>query len=72
MTLNSQAKPEMGEQCWSPGFVDNLLLAFNASTAFPPTDSPVLSSWAKILMMIQALISFVTVVMLAARAVNIL
>ena len=72
MTLNSQAKQEMGDQCWSPGFVDYLFLAFNTSTAFSPTDSPVLSSWAKILMMIQALISFATVALLAARAVNIL
>jgi uncharacterized membrane protein len=72
MTLNSQAKREMGEQCWSPGFVDYLFLAFNTSTAFSPTDSPVLSPWAKILMMIQAMISFATVVLLAARAVNIL
>jgi hypothetical protein len=72
MMLNSRTKREMGEQRWSPGFVDYLFLAFNTSTAFSPTDSPVLSSWAKILMMIQALISFATVVLLAARAVNIL
>jgi hypothetical protein len=72
MTLNSEAKREMGEQSWSPGFVDYLFLAFNTSTAFSPTDSPVLSRWAKILMMIQSLISFATVVLLAARAVNIL
>ncbi|MGO9434306.1 MAG: hypothetical protein ACLPH3_02965 [Terracidiphilus sp.] len=72
MTLNSQAKRDMGEECWSPGFVDYLFLAFNTSTAFSPTDSPVLSSWAKLLMMVQSLISFSTVVLLAARAVNIL
>lgn len=72
MTLNQQAKREMGEQCWSPGFVDYLFLAFNTSTAFSPTDSPVLSQWAKLLMMVQALISFATVALLAARAVNIL
>jgi hypothetical protein len=72
MTLNQQAKREMGEQCWSPGFVDYLFLAFNTSTAFSPTDSPVLSRWAKLLMMVQALISFATVALLAARAVNIL
>ncbi len=72
MTLNSEAKREMGEELWSPGFVDYLFLAFNTSTAFSPTDSPVLSRWAKILMMVQALISFVTVALLAARAVNIL
>lgn len=72
MTLNQQAKREMGEESWSPGFVDYLFLAFNTSTAFSPTDSPVLSRWAKVLMMIQALISFTTVALLAARAVNIL
>jgi hypothetical protein len=72
MTLTHQAKAEMGEESWNPGFVDYLFLAFNTSTAFSPTDSPVLSSWAKILMMIQALISFATVALLAARAVNIL
>jgi hypothetical protein len=72
MTLNQTAKREMGEECWSPGFVDYLFLAFNTSTAFSPTDSPVLSRWAKALMMVQALISFATVALLAARAVNIL
>jgi hypothetical protein len=72
MTLNPQAKREMGEQCWSPGFVDYLFLAFNTSTAFSPTDSPVLTRWAKLLMMMQSLISFATVALLAARAVNIL
>jgi hypothetical protein len=72
MTLNRDAKREMGEECWSPGFIDYLFLAFNTSTAFSPTDSPVLGRWAKGLMMIQSLISFTTVALLAARAVNIL
>jgi hypothetical protein len=72
MTLHHQGKRDLREQPWSPGFVDYLFLAFNTSTAFSPTDSPVLSSWAKILMMIQALISFATVALLAARAINIL
>jgi len=72
MTLDQTARIEMGEQCWSPGFVDYLFVAFNTSTAFSPTDCPVLSRWAKVLMMIQSLISFATVVLLAARAVNIL
>jgi hypothetical protein len=72
MTLSHQGEPDTRQQSWSPGFVDYLFLAFNTSTAFSPTDSPVLSSWAKILMMIQALISFATVALLAARAVNIL
>ena len=57
---------------WRPGFVDYLFLAFNTSTAFSPTDVPVLSRWAKLMMMIQAAISLTTVVLIAARAVNIL
>jgi uncharacterized membrane protein len=57
---------------WKPGFVDYLFLAFNTSTAFSPTDVPVLSRWAKAMMMVQSSISLGTVVILAARAVNIL
>ncbi len=59
-------------QGWTPGFVDYLFLAFNTSTAFSPTDCPVLTRWAKVLMMVQSLISLATVALLAARAVNIL
>jgi hypothetical protein len=72
MTLDQNSKKLMGEDNWTPGFVDYLFLAFNTSTAFSPTDTPVLSRWAKVLMMIQSLISFTTVALLAARAVNIL
>lgn len=57
---------------WRPHFVDYLFVAFNTSTAFSPTDAPVLSKWAKVAMMLQAIISFITVVLIAARAVNIL
>jgi len=57
---------------WEPHFVDYLFLAFNNSTAFSPTDAPILSRWAKVLTMLQASISLVIVALLAARAVNIL
>lgn len=57
---------------WRPGFIDYLALSFYTCTAFSPTDVPVLSRWAKLMMMIQAMISFGTVALLAARAVNIL
>ena len=72
MLLDPELRREMGEDEWSPGFVDYLFLAFNTSTAFSPTDVPVLSRWAKVLMMIQAAISLTTIAILAARAVNIL
>jgi len=60
------------EPGWSPLFIDYLFLAFNTSTAFSPTDVPVLDRWAKVLTMIQAMISLATIALLAARAVNIL
>jgi hypothetical protein len=64
--------PEACAPGWSPVFVDYLFLAFNTSTAFSPTDTAVLSRWAKGLMMIQSLISLSVIALLAARAVNIL
>jgi hypothetical protein len=72
MTLDPEVREKMGEREWKPGFIDYLFLAFNTSTAFSPTDAPVLSAWAKALMMIQASISLLTLALLAARAVNIL
>jgi hypothetical protein len=72
MTLTPETKAALCEENWTPGFVDYLFLAFNTSTAFSPTDVPVLSRWAKVLMMIQSLISLATIALLAARAVNIL
>jgi hypothetical protein len=60
------------DSSWTPQFVDYLFLSFNTSTAFSPTDTAVLSRWAKLGMMAQSLISLLIVVLLAARAVNIL
>lgn len=72
MTMPAEVKLSADEMDWEPRFVDYLFLAFNTSTAFSPTDVPVLSRWAKMLMMIQALISLVVIALLAGRAVNIL
>ncbi len=55
---------------WCPEFLDYLFLAFNTSTAFSPTDTMVLARRAKLLMMLQSLISLVTIAVLAARAIN--
>jgi hypothetical protein len=56
---------------WVPHFLDYLFLAFTASTALSPADTFPLSRPAKMLMMIEALISMTIIVLLAARAVNI-
>src|SRR5271170_768280 len=57
---------------WAPHFMDYLFLAFNTSTAFSPTDTAVLSRWAKVGMMLQAIISLAIIAIIAARAINIL
>lgn len=72
MTLTPAIRKEMGEAQWSPHFVDYLFLAFTTSTAFSPTDVPVLSRWAKGLVMMQAIISMTSIVIVGARAINIL
>jgi hypothetical protein len=72
MMMDPELRKQMGEDTWNPGFVDYLFLAFNTSTAFSPTDVPVLSRWAKVMMIVQSLISLATVVLLSGRAVNIL
>ena len=53
-------------------FVDYVFLAFNTSIAFSPTDAPPMTTRAKLLMMTQALLSLVTLVVVVARAVNLL
>jgi hypothetical protein len=63
---------EEPKEAWSPQFLDYLFLAFNTSTAFSPTDTAVLSRWAKVTMMLQSIISMMIVTLLAARAVGIL
>ena len=55
---------------WHPHFVDYLFVAFTQSSTFGPTDSPLLARWAKILAMIQILISLSIVVLLISAAVG--
>jgi uncharacterized membrane protein len=57
---------------WVPGFVDYLYLSFTNATALSPTDTIPLTPWAKLLMMLQALVSLLTLVLVAAHAVNVL
>jgi hypothetical protein len=72
MTMAPERRHAAGLQKWSPNFIDYLFLAYNTSTAFSPIDVPVLSRWAKVLMMQQSIISLMVIALLAARAVNIL
>jgi uncharacterized membrane protein len=70
--LSAEIKACTGQTHWKPGFIDYLFLSFCTSTALSPADTAALSRWAKALMMVQALVSLAVIVLLAARAVNML
>jgi len=57
---------------WVPFFLDYLFLAFTGATALSPADTFPLTRKAKGLMMVEAVLSMTIIVLLAARAVNIL
>lgn len=57
---------------WTPKFIDYVFLSFTNATAFSPTDTFPLTPLAKVLMMMEALTSLVTIAIVAGRAVNIL
>jgi len=67
-----QASPDVFKDPWLPNFVDYLYFSFTNCTAFSPTDTMPLTTWAKLLMMAQSASAFITVALVAARAVNIL
>src|ERR1043166_2108928 len=48
---------------WRARFVRYLFVAFTQSSTFGPTDAPLLARWAKVLAMIQILISFTIVIL---------
>lgn len=57
---------------WLPSYTDYLFLAFSTSLAFSPTDTLPLTKRAKLLMMLQAGISLITIVFIAGSAFNLL
>lgn len=57
---------------WVPHFLDYLFVAFTSATALSPTDTFPLTRVAKGLMVIESVFSMIIIILLAARAVNIL
>ncbi len=57
---------------WMPGLIDYIYVSLTNSAAFSPTDTMPLTATAKLLMGGQALVSMLIVVLVVARAVNIL
>jgi uncharacterized membrane protein len=64
--------PEVAAPGWHPRFADYLYTSFTNASAFSPTDTMPLTRWAKLLMLVQSAISILTLLLVAARAVNIL
>ncbi|HEY5013243.1 MAG TPA: hypothetical protein VIK61_11150 [Acidimicrobiia bacterium] len=64
--------PELAPADWEPGFVDYLYMSFTNAMAFSATDVMPMTRWAKLTMLTQSLISVITLVLVIARAVNIL
>jgi uncharacterized membrane protein len=64
--------PEFAPEDWEPHFVDYLYLSFTNATAFSPTDVMPLAPWTKLTMMAQSIVSLTVVVLVVARAVNVL
>ncbi len=65
------AQPQLAPG-WRPGFVDYLYTSYTNATAFSPTDTMPLTAMAKLLMAIQSLTALVTILLVVARAVNVL
>jgi hypothetical protein len=64
--------PQLAEPGWQPHVVDYLYVSFTNSIAFSPTDAMPLTRRAKLLMLAESSISSVTVLLVAARSINIL
>ena len=64
--------PNIAPARWRPAFLDYLYVAATNACAFSPTDTLPLTHRAKLIMLVQALVSLLTVALVAARAVNIL
>jgi len=63
--------PQLSAANWQPELVDYIYVAFTNAIAFSPTDAMPLSHRAKLMMLTESLVSAVTVLLVAARAVNI-
>jgi hypothetical protein len=67
-----RASPLPNFEDWVPRYLDYLFLAFTTSFAFSPTDALPLTRTAKMLMLLQAAVSVITLTGVAGSAINIL
>ena len=66
------AMPELAPPAWIPRYPDYFYLSFTNATAFSPTDTLPVRTWAKMAMMSESVISLITAILVVARAINVL
>ena len=64
--------PTLAEANWHPRLADYVYVSFTNAIAFSPTDAMPLTRRVKMMMLVESAISATTVLLVAARAVNIL
>ena len=64
--------PQLAAPGWQPRLFDYMYVSFTNAIAFSPTDAMPMTRWAKALMLTETAASALTVLVVAARAVNIL
>ena len=66
------AAPEVTSPDWRPTFLDYLFLGYSTAAAFSAAEVVPLTQRAKMLMMVESIVSLLTLVVVAARAVSVL
>jgi hypothetical protein len=64
------AMPEFAIEGWTPMYPDYLYLSFTNATAFSPTDTLPVMTWAKMAMMVESSVSLLAAILVIARAIN--
>lgn len=64
--------PQYVGEHWYPRFIDYLTFSFATAMAFSPTDVSAIRSWAKILGLVESVVSLALGTLVIARAINIL
>lgn len=67
-----QQNEEINHPLWKPTFIDYVYVSSTNAMAFSPTDTMPLTRRAKLLMLVQSVVSLIAIALVAARAVNIL
>ncbi|MFM2438943.1 MAG: hypothetical protein RLZ55_1768 [Actinomycetota bacterium] len=64
--------PEYVGEGWYPRFIDYLTFSFATAMAFSPTDVSAIKPWAKVLCLVESIVSLALAALVIARAINIL